>query len=128
MNINELLASLDYQEVLATVWTLIIVPILTWAGTQIGTWAKTKKIDKYTNILKENVLDAVKDVQATFVNEFKGTEDWTDERKAEALQLAKDKAIYALTDSAYKALKVANEDFDEYLTTLVEAKLYDLKN
>lgn len=124
---KEILTNLDYQEVIVTIWTVIILPILTYAGTQLNEWLKTKKLDKYANILKENVETAIKDVQANFVDELKGTEAWTNETKAEALQMAKDKAIYALTNSAYEALKMANGDFDEYLTTLIEAKLYDLK-
>jgi hypothetical protein len=124
---KEILTNLDYQEVIVTIWTVIILPILTYAGTQLNEWLKTKKLDKYANILKENVEIAIKDVQATFVDELKGTEKWTDESKELALQMAKDKAIYTLTNSAYEALKMANGDFDEYLTTLIEAKLYDLK-
>jgi hypothetical protein len=124
---KELLTNLEYQEIISVVWTVIILPILTYVGTQINAWAKAKKLDKYTNILKENITIAVKDVYTTYVDELKGTEAWTEETKAQALQMAKDKAIYALTDSAYRTLKLANEDFEEYLTTLIEAKLYDLK-
>ena len=115
---KELLTSLDYQELITTIWTVIILPILTYAGKQLNDWLKAKKLDKYATILKENVEIAIKDVQANFVDELKGTEDWTDETKATALQMAKDKIIYALTDSAYKALKTANEDFEEYLEDL----------
>lgn len=124
---KEVLLSLDYQELIAALWTVIILPILTYAGTQLNDWLKAKKLDKYTNILKENVEIAIKDVQANFVDELKGTEKWTDESKELALQMAKDKAIYALSDSIYKALLLANADFEDYLTTLVESKLYDLK-
>jgi len=124
---KELITNLDYQELISVVWTVIILPILTYVGKELNAWAKSKKIDKYTNILKDNVLEAVKDVQSTYVEQIKGTEAWTEETKAEALKLAKDKAIYALTDSAYKALKVANQDLEEYIETLIEAKLYDLK-
>lgn len=124
---KEVLLSLDYQELIAALWTVIILPILTYAGTQINDWLKAKKLDKYTNILKENVEIAIKDVQANFVDEIKGTEKWTVESKELALQMAKDKAIYALSDSIYKALLLANADFEDYLTTLIESKLYDLK-
>lgn len=124
---KEVLTNLDYQEVIITIWSVIILPIVTYAGTQLNAWLKAKKLDKYTNILKDNVTSAVKDVYTTFVEQIKGTEEWTDETKEAALQMAKDKVIYALSDSAYKALKLANEDFEEYLTTLIEAKLYDLK-
>lgn len=125
---TELLASLDYQEVITTIWTVIIVPVLTYAWKQFDSWAKAKKIDKYTNMLKDNVLEAVKDVQATYVDQLKGTEAWTDETKAQALEMAKNKVIYALADSAYKTLTSVNQDFDAYLGVLIEAKLYDLKN
>lgn len=124
---KDLLTNLEYQEVISVVWTVIILPILTYVGAQINAWAKSKKLDKYTDMLKDNITIAVKDVYTTYVDEIKGTEAWTDETKEAALQMAKDKVIYALTDSAYKALKLANEDFEEYLTTLIEAKLYDLK-
>lgn len=124
---KELLINLDYQEVITTIWTVIILPVLTYLGTQLNDYLKAKKLDKYYTILKDNIGDAVKDVQANFVNEIKDTEEWTDDTKAAALQMAKDKAIYALSNSAYEALKTANGDFEDHLTTLIEAKLYDLK-
>lgn len=124
---KELISNLDYQQVIVTIWTVIILPIITYLGTQINDYLKTKKLDKYYNILKDNIGDAVKDVQANFVDEIKGTKEWTDETKNEALQMAKDKAICALSNSAYEALKTANADFEDYLTTLIESKLYDLK-
>lgn len=124
---KELLTNLDYQQVIAAIWTVIILPILTKLGTELNSYLKAKKLDKYYTILKDNIGDAVKDVQATFVDEIKGTTEWTPETKAEALQMAKNKAIYALSTSAYEALKTANADFEDYLTTLIEAKLYDLK-
>ena len=124
---KELLTSLDYQELISVIWTVIILPIITYVGTLINEWAKNKKIDKYTNILKDSILEVVKDVQSTYVEQIKGTEAWTEETKAEALELAKNKVIYALTDSAYKSLKVANQDLEKYIETLIEAKLYDLK-
>lgn len=124
---KELLTTLDYQEVIVTIWTVILLPIFRYLGKQLNEYLKAKKLDKYYTILKDNIGNAVKDVQANFVAELKGTEEWTDETKAKALQMAKDKAIYALSNSAYEALKMANGDFEDYLTTLIEAKLYDLK-
>ena len=42
-------------------------------------------------------------------------------------ELAKTKTIYALTTSIYQSLKAANSDFDEYLDSLIETAIYDLK-
>lgn len=117
----------QYKWIIDIVWTAILLPLFTYAWSQFSEYAKSKKMDKYVDLLKDGIENAVKDVQSTYVEKKKNTENWDEAAKAEALQLAKDKAIFALSDSAYKALKLANEDFDAYLETLIEAKLYDLK-
>lgn len=125
---NEILKNIEWTQVIYTVWTVVLLPIITYAGTQIGNYEKAKKIDKYTNILYMNVVDAVKDVYETVVKDIKGTSDWTSEKQNEVKNIAKAKAINSLTASAYQILKTANEDFDEYLDSLIGTALYDLKN
>lgn len=125
---NEVLQNVDWTQIIYTLWTVVLLPIITYIGTQIGNYAKAKRIDKYTNILYQNVLDAVKDVYETTVKDIKGTDEWTDEKKNEVKEVAKTKAVNALTSSAYQILKTANEDFDEYLDSLIGTALYDLKN
>lgn len=126
---SELLKGLDWNQVIYTVWTVVLLPILTYIGTEINAYAKAKRIDKYTNILYQNVLDAVKDVYETVVKDIKGNADlWTLEKQEEVKELAKSKAIAALTTSAYQSLKAANEDFDDYLDSLIGTALYDVKN
>lgn len=126
---NELLKNIDWSQVIYTIWTVVLLPVITYIGTQIGNYTKAKKIDKYTDILYQNVLDAVKDVYETIVKDIKyDPELWTDEKKDEVKSIAKTKAVNALTSSAYQILKTANEDFDEYLDSLIGTALYDLKN
>lgn len=125
---KELLSSLDWNEVLTTIWTVILLPILTFIGSEINKYAKAKKIDKYTDILQKNVENAVKDVYQTVVKDIKGTDGWTEEKKQEVKEIAKQKAIYALSTSAYECLKQANTDFDEYLDGLIESSIYDMKH
>ena len=62
------------------------------------------------------------------VKDIKGTSDWTAEKQDEVKMIAKTKALNALTSSAYQILKAANDDFDDYLDSLVGTALYDLKN
>lgn len=124
---EEVLRGIDWNNVIYTVWTVVLLPIITYLGTQINAYAKTKKIDKYTDILYQNVVDAVKDVYQTYVENMKGTEEWNDETKAYMKGLARTKTIYALTRSVYQSLKAANADFDEYLDSLIETAIYDLK-
>ena len=125
---KEVLQNIDYTQVIYTLWTVVLLPIITYIGTQVGNYAKAKRIDKYTNILYQNVVDAVKDVYETTVKDIKGTDEWTDGKKNEVKEVAKTKAINALTTSAYQILKSANEDFEEYLDGLIGTALYDLKN
>lgn len=125
---DEVLKNIEWTQVIYTLWTVVLLPIITYIGTQIANYAKAKQIDKYTDILYQNVSDAVKDVYETVVKDIKGTSEWTSEKQNEVKTIAKAKALNALSSSAYQILKTANEDFDEYLDSLIGTVLYDLKN
>lgn len=124
----DVLKSLDWNELLITIWTVILLPLLTYAGNEFRQWAKAKKIDKYTDILEKNVYNAVKDVYETIVKDIKGTDGWTEEKQNEVKEIAKTKAINALATSAYECLKSANTDFEDYLDSLIGTALFDIKN
>ncbi len=125
---DKVLNNIDWTQVIYTIWTVVLLPIITYLGTQIGNYVKAKKIDKYTDILYQNVVDAVKDVYETIVKDIKGTSYWNTEKMNEVKDIAKTKVLNSLTSSAYQILKTANEDFDEYLDSLIGTSLYDLKN
>lgn len=124
---KELLLSLDWNTALTTVWTAVLLPVLTYMAAEIQKYAREKKIDRYTGLLQMSVENAVKDVYETVVKNIKGTEEWTEEKKLEVKETAKKKAVFALSNSAYECLKTVHIDFDEYLDSLVEASLFDLK-
>lgn len=128
MDWNELINSIDWGTALSTLWTVILLPVLTFLWNEFRKYAQEYKVDKYTEILKNNVVDAVKDVYETTVKDIKGTADWTEEKQNEVKEIAKRKAINALSNSAYEMLKAANGDFEEYLDSLVGTALYDIKN
>ena len=126
---KDVLQNIEWVQVISTLWTVVMLPILTFILKQINEYAKAKKIDKYTNILYKNVLDAVKDVYETVVKDIKGNPDlWTEDKQNEVKELAKTKAIFALTSSMYQILKSVNSDFDNYLDSLIGTALYDLKH
>ena len=125
---KDVLQNIEWVQVISTLWTVVMLPILTFILKQINEYAKAKKIDKYTNILYKNVVDAVKDVYETVVKDIKGTELWDEDKQNEVKELAKTKAIFALTSSMYQILKSVNSDFDNYLDILICTSLYDLKH
>lgn len=119
-----ILQNIDWMALFTAIWTIVLVPI----GNQIYEWLKSKRLDKYASILYEEVTKAVKSVYETQVKDIKGTTVWNDKRKNEVKELAKAKAIQALNTSAYKLLKEANSDFEEYLDSLIGTALYDIKH
>ena len=121
---KEILQTIDWMSLISAIWTIVLVPI----GKQIYDWLKSKKLDKYVSILYDEVVKAVKSVYETTVKDLKGTEGWDEETKEYVKELAKDKAIQALSSIAYKSLKEANENFEEYLDSLIGTALYDVKN
>lgn len=125
---NEIMSNIDWTQIIITLWTVVLLPVITYIGNEIRKWAKAKKIDKYTDILEKNVINTVKDVYETIVKDIKGTDEWTDEKKEEVKEIAKTKAIQALPNIVYETLKEANEDFYVYLDSLIGTSLYDLKN
>ena len=125
---ENIIKNIDWMQVISVIWTVVLLPVITYMGTQITNYAKTKKTDKYTAILQTNVMNACKDVYETMVKDIKGTKAWTKEKQNEVKTIAKQKAIYALSNSVYEYLKASNEDFQEYLDGLIGTALYDLKN
>ena len=81
--IKELLLSLDWNTLITTLWTVVLLPILTYIGTEIKKTTEALKIDKYTEILQKNVSEAVKDVYQTIVCDIKNTDEWTEEKQKE---------------------------------------------
>lgn len=121
---KEFLNNFDWMALISAIWTVILIPI----GRIIYKWLEAKKLDKYANILYTEVKNAVKCVYETTVKDIKGTDAWTDDMKYEVKELAKAKAIQALSTIAYRSLKEANNDFDIYLDSLVGTALYDVKH
>ena len=123
----EFLAAVNWEPILKAVWTVIILPFLLWAKGRVNDWVKVHKIEKYTNLLMDAADVVVKDLQEEIVKECKGTEEWTDEKIAEVRQMAINKAIASMTYEGYKLLSEANSDFEDWVDSIIRAKLYDLK-
>lgn len=83
---SNLLKSLDWMQLIQTIWTVVLVPIFGWAGKELHDWAKARKIEKYTDMLYAAVAKVVKEMYQTVVNSIKGTADWTPENKLKFLK------------------------------------------
>ena len=70
---ENIIQQIDWIQLIQTLWTVVLLPVITYIGTEAGRYAKEKRIDKYTDILYSNILSAVKDVYETVVKDIKGT-------------------------------------------------------
>lgn len=125
---KDILNSLDWATILGVIWTAIILPIGTKILTSVNRWLEARKLDKYGQILYEEVKKAVKSVYESIVKDIKGTDNWTEEKMVEVRELAKTKILQALPTIAYRVLSEANEDFSDYLDSLIDTALYDVKH
>lgn len=123
----EFLATVNWEPIFSAIWTVIILPFLIWAKGKIAEWAKIRKIEKYTDMLMDSIEIVVKDIQEEIVKGIKGTNEWTEEKIAEVRQIAINKAIASMTYEGYKILSEANGDFEDWVDSIIRAKLYDLK-
>lgn len=125
---KDILNSLDWTTILGVIWTAIILPIGTKILTSVNRWLEARKLDKYGQILYDEVKKAVKAVYESVVKDIKGTDEWTEEKMVEVRELAKTKILQALPTIVYKVLSEANDDFGDYLDSLIDTALYDAKH
>lgn len=125
---KDILNSLDWATILGVIWTAIILPIGTKILTSVNRWLEARKLDKYGQILYDEVKKAVKAVYESVVKDIKGTDEWTEDKMDEVRELAKTKILQALPTIVYKVLSEANEDFGDYLDSLIDTALYDAKH
>lgn len=125
---KDILSSLDWTTILGVIWTAIILPVGTKILTSVNRWLEARKLDKYGQILYEEVKKAVKAVYESVVKDIKGTDEWTEDKMNEVRELAKTKILQALPTIVYKVLSEANDDFGDYLDSLIDTALYDAKH
>ena len=124
---KDILGSLDWNTILRTLWTMIILPIVVNVATYVKQWLEAKKLDRHAKKLYDIVVEMVKAVYQSVVENIKGTDDWTDEKKKEVKELAKTKILEALPTFVYQTLNAANRDFYAYLDSLIETAINDEK-
>lgn len=124
---KDILGNLDWNTILRTLWTMIILPIVVNVATYVKQWLEAKKLDRHAKKLYDIVVEMVKAVYQSVVENIKGTDDWTDEKKKEVKELAKTKILEALPTFVYQTLNAANSDFYAYLDSLIETAINDEK-
>ena len=122
---------MDIKSILISIGTAVIFALVSWGLTLLTTWLRTKiknkKIAELLSSILNIVTNAVKVVYQTYVENIKGTDEWTVDAQKKALQMALEKAKKQLSKDTIKFIEDTYGNFDDYLTNLIEATLYNLK-
>jgi hypothetical protein len=121
---------MDYNQILMTIITSVVIPAIIIVGKaiykQIEEDVKDKRVQKYLMIAADCITDAVADTAQTFVDKL-SNEDWNEDTKKEAFELARIKALQHLGLTGKELLQEALGDFDGWISTKIEAEVKRLE-
>ena len=119
-------------NIISVVFTVFIIPLLTMLGTKVIYWINSKiKNEKVAGLLTqatEAVMNAVRSVFQTYVEQLKADGTIDEEKQRNALLKAKDLALSQMTDEVKTYIQINYGDLQQWLTTSIEATINKLKN
>ncbi|MCM1221522.1 MAG: hypothetical protein NC548_44295 [Lachnospiraceae bacterium] len=123
---------MDWKAIIIEVIAAILAALGSWVLVKVKTLINTKiknaKIREILDGAADVVSSVVKATYQTYVEAIKHTDEWTDDAKAHALQMATDAAKSKLSEEIKTYISENFGDVDLWLKDQIEAKLYDLKN
>lgn len=125
---------MEWMEMAQQIFELVIIPLLVVLSTYFIKFINAKsnelinrvdndKHDKYILMLQETVTDCVLTTTQTYVDALKDQNAFDPEAQKKAFEMTKTAVLAILTDDAKEYLASALGDFDQYLTTLIEAQV-----
>ena len=119
-------------NVLATVVTCIILPLISFLGVKLTQWLNTKiKDEKGQNLINgavDIVLNAVRSVFQTYVEALKESGNFNADAQKIAFNLAKSIVLKQLSEDAKQYIATNYGDLEEWIRNQIEASIYKLKN
>ena len=119
-------------NVLATVVTCIILPLISFLGVKLTQWLNTKikdeKGQKLFDTAVDIVINAVRSVFQTYVESLKNSGNFNADAQKIAFNLAKSIVLKQLSDDAKQYIATNYGDLEEWIRNQIEASIYKLKN
>ncbi len=123
---------MDWKAIIIEVIAAILAALGSWVLVKVKSLINTKIKDAKIRALLDGAADVVSSVvkatYQTYVEAIKGTDAWTKDAQAHALQMATDSAKAKLSEEIKTYISENFGDVDLWLKEQIEAKLYDLKN
>ena len=119
-------------NILATVVTCIILPLISFLGVKLTQWLNTKNKDKKGQKLLDTAVDivinAVRSVFQTYVESLKNSGNFNADAQKIAFNLAKSIVLKQLSEDAKQYIATNYGDLEEWIRNQIEASIYKLKN
>lgn len=117
--------------ILIAIAVAIASALISWGISLLKNWLNTKikdeKLKQYMNQFFDAILNAVKAVDQTYVDDLKKQGKFDLDAQKAALAAAKEKALAELSDDAKEMLEQVFADLGAKTETQIESTLYDLK-
>ncbi|MDF2907486.1 MAG: hypothetical protein K0R34_2807 [Herbinix sp.] len=117
---------MDWNEIMMTLITAVVIPAIIVLGNMLKKYIeaniKDDKVQKYLIIATDCVTDAVADVAQTIVDKV-ADEEWNEDTKKAAFEVAKEKALQHLGITGKTLLEEALGDFDGWINSKIEAEV-----
>lgn len=118
-------------NIISVVVTNIVIPLITFLGIKLTQWLNTKiKGEKERNLLTkitEIITNNVASTFQTFVESLKKENKFDLNAQAQALRKTKESIFNKLSDEAIQYIDNNFGDFNEWITTQIEATIYKMK-
>lgn len=119
-------------NILATVVTCIILPLISFLGIKLTQWLNTKiKDEKDQRLLSgavDIVVNAVRSVFQTYVESLKNSGNFNSDAQKIAFNLAKSIVLKQLTEESKDYITKNYGDLEEWIRNQIESSIYKLKN
>ena len=119
-------------NILATVTTCIILPLISFLGIKLSQWLNTKIKDEKARKLftqaTEIVTNAVRTTFQTYVESLKNSGSFGKNEQLEALNRAKAIITSELTEELKTFISENYGDLTAWISNQIEASIYKLKN
>lgn len=123
---------MDWQSILLSAAGVILTALATWLSQRLITWINLKlantKSGKYLSDAIDVITRAVKVTYQTYVESLKDKDMFTKDAQLEALAKARDMVLAQLSADAKDYLAANFGDLDQWINSVIESIIYDLKN
>ena len=122
---------MNWNQVLEMIIQMLIIPLIAYGLALLrGYIVRKVKIAQVESILLQATMAveiAVKETSQVYVDELKEKNIFDYDAQAQALKLAKNRALQILSPAGQQLLKRAVGDVNAYIQALIEAQVRDLK-